>query len=86
MRHWKVRRSWEEHPDDRSVGVVYARCFATERVDGGDQSQLTIEFASARDATALAAQYVLVPYLEAEERPPRRILVGPGGKAMVREE
>jgi hypothetical protein len=86
MRHWRVRRSWDEHPDDRSVGIAYARCFATERLDGGDQTELTIEFVSARDATVLAAQYHLVPYLEAEDRPPRRILVGPGGKPTVREE
>jgi hypothetical protein len=81
MLHWKVRRSWDELPDARSSASSYARSYAAVKVGGDDEAQTTIEFDSSyAGASALAAQYVLVPFLEAEDRPPRRVLVGATGE------
>lgn len=80
MLRWKVRRSWDEEPDARTRVAAYARSFAAVKADGSDEAHTTIEFEGGyRGAGALAAQYVLMPFLESDERPPRRVLVGAGG-------
>lgn len=80
MLRWKVRRSWDEEPDVRTRANAYARSFAAVKVDGSDEAHTTIEFdGRSSGANALAAQYVLMQFLESDERPPRRVLVGAGG-------
>jgi hypothetical protein len=76
-RFWKIARSLDVESERDSDRETYARAYHIVPVDGGDESQTTVEFARGpgRSASTSSALNALRPYLAREERPPRRLLV-----------